>query len=284
MKHSYLFLLFLILTKNLLATDDAYILYNKDGKKSSYQKLLQAASKADIILFGELHNNPICHWMQLKLTSDLHAVHQDNLVLGAEMFEADDQLVLNEYLNDFISDKTFKEESKQWNNFNTDYKPLVDFAKKNNLPFIATNIPRRYANIVFKRGLASLDSIDKAALQWICPLPFAFDGELDCYKNISKAAMHGSQNMALAQAIKDATMAYFIQKNMNESSVFLHFNGSYHSNYHESIAWYLRKYFPEINIVVIASHEADNIEIFDPSHQDMGDYILYTPSKMTKTY
>ena len=47
--------------------------------------------------------------------------------------------------------------ARLWNNFKTDYKPLVDFAKDNNLKFIATNIPRRFASLVFKGGFEVLE-------------------------------------------------------------------------------------------------------------------------------
>ena len=62
---------------------EAYQLYNKKGRKVSFKKLIKSVKEKDIILFGELHDNPIAHWMQLKLTQQLHA--ENELVLGAEM-------------------------------------------------------------------------------------------------------------------------------------------------------------------------------------------------------
>jgi len=49
----------------------AYQLFTVKGKRTSYRKLLKHAKKADIILFGEEHNNPIAHWLQYELTRDL---------------------------------------------------------------------------------------------------------------------------------------------------------------------------------------------------------------------
>ncbi|TAF00991.1 MAG: hypothetical protein EAZ80_03290, partial [Runella slithyformis] len=66
---------------------------------------------------GEYHNNPICHWLQLKLTKDLFKQKGENLVLAAEMFETDNQLVLNEYLSGFIKETNFEKEAKLWSNF-----------------------------------------------------------------------------------------------------------------------------------------------------------------------
>ena len=179
------FLLLTVLTG--FSGKEAYTLYDADGKKIHYQSLLDKASEADVILFGELHNNPICHWLQYELTADLYEIKKDQLILGAEMFETDDQVILDEYLGGKISEKTFKDEAKEWTNYQTDYKPLVDFAKQNKIPFVATNIPRRYANMVFNRGIKSLDSLSTQAKSWICPLPFPYDSNLACYKNIAKA-------------------------------------------------------------------------------------------------
>ena len=66
-----------------------YQLFDKNGKKVSYKKLIKSAEKAEVLLFGEHHNNSIVHWLQLELTKDLYEKKQ--LVLGAEMLEADNQ-------------------------------------------------------------------------------------------------------------------------------------------------------------------------------------------------
>jgi uncharacterized iron-regulated protein len=260
-------------------------LYDAKGKETTYDKMLKAAQEADIVLFGELHDNPICHWLQIELTKDLYDLKKDKLVLGAEMFEADDQVVINEYLAGKISDKTLKEEVKLWPNFKTDYKPLLDLAKSKNLNFVAANIPRRYANMVYLKGLAQLDSLDTEAKKWIAPLPIKYDGNLKCYKDIyASAGGHGGENLPKSQAIKDATMAHFILKNWSKGKTFIHYNGSYHSNNHEGIEWYLKQANPSLKIMVIAATEQDNVAVLDKESMDAGDIIICTPSGMTKTH
>ncbi len=123
----------------------AYQLFDRDGQPASYDELLNAAAASDIVLFGELHNNPISHWLQLELSTDLHAHAGTDLVLGAEMFEADNQVILDEYFSGLIMERHFTSEARLWNNYDTDYRPLVELARENSLAFIATNIPRRYA-------------------------------------------------------------------------------------------------------------------------------------------
>ncbi len=264
---------------------EAYIIYDSKGKKTDYNQLLVEAKKADIILFGELHDNPICHWLQKELTQDVFADKKEKLTLGAEMFEADDQIALNEYLAGKLSEKTLKDEVKLWTNFGTDYKPLLDFAKTNKLKFVAANIPRRYANLVYSKGIAVLDSIDVEAKKWIAPLPFKYDGSLKCYKDIfENAGGHGGENLPKSQAIKDATMAYFILKNWSKGQTFIHYNGAYHSNNHQGIEWYLKQQNPDLKILVISSTEQNDINQLESESNDSGDFIICTPSSMTKTY
>lgn len=134
-----------------------YTLFDAKGRKVSYEKMIRQLKDKDIVLFGEFHNNAIAHWLQLAVTKDLHANRQ--MVLGAEMFEADNQDALNNYLSGKLSAKGLDSNARLWKNYPTDYAPLVNYAKANNIPFIATNIPRKYAALVNKGGFGKLDSI-----------------------------------------------------------------------------------------------------------------------------
>ena len=138
-------------------SNPVYQFYGKEGKECSYNHMLNQLSAADVVLFGELHDNAVVHLLQFEMTRDLFEARNGNLTLGAEMFEADNQLILDEYLAELITETKFEEEARLWKNYTTDYKPLVLFAKENKLAFIATNIPRRYANSVFKQGVDVLD-------------------------------------------------------------------------------------------------------------------------------
>jgi uncharacterized iron-regulated protein len=263
----------------------AYQLFDNNGRESGYEKMLRDAKKADIILFGELHNNSVCHWLETELSKDLYSEKKSELILAAEMFEADDQIPIDEYLSGKLSEKTFKDEVKLWSNYFNDYKPLLDFAKENHLRFVAANIPRRYANLVYNKGLQQLDSLDPEAKKWITPLPMKYDGSLKCYRDIYESAGgHGGENLPKSQAVKDATMAYFILKNYSKGKLVLHFNGSYHSNFHQGIEWYLKQLRPDLKIFTIGATEQENIDTLAKASIGMADYIICNPSAMNKSY
>ena len=48
----------------------AFQLYNNMGKKVSYKKLINKVKSADVVLFGEYHDNPISHWLEFELAKD----------------------------------------------------------------------------------------------------------------------------------------------------------------------------------------------------------------------
>jgi uncharacterized iron-regulated protein len=289
MRKSILLILGVFLLGAAMKSDkQAYQFFDLKGKNAGYKEVLNAALGSDIVFFGELHDSPICHWLELEITTDLYAEKKENLIIGAEMFESDNQLLLDEYLSGKIKERNFEEEAKLWKNYKTDYKPLVKFALENKIPFIATNVPRRYAALVNKNGLMALDSLTYEAKSYLPPLPIAFDPELKGYVELvemmKEAGGHDTLNIAKAQAIKDATMAYFILQNWQDGKVFIHYNGTYHSNNFEGIVWYIRQAKPDLKILTIASVEQDSLNELIEENLNLADYTLCIPSSMSKTY
>ncbi|HLP63398.1 ChaN family lipoprotein [Flavobacterium sp.] len=261
----------------------AYQLFDKNGKKTTYTKLLKATLNTQVVLFGEYHNNSIVHWLQLELTKDV--AEKKPVVLGAEMLEADNQKQLNAYLKGEINQKQLDSTARLWPNYKTDYKPLVDFAKDNNITFIATNIPRRYASMVSKKGFEAMETLTDEEKSWIAPQPIPYDANLPGYVEMMKMmGEHTSPNMPKAQASKDATMGYFIYKNLKDNSVFIHYNGTYHSDNFEGISWYLLQQNPDLKIITIATVEQKDLSKLENEHYNKADFILVIDEDATKTY
>jgi uncharacterized iron-regulated protein len=277
-----------IITVSFAQDKPAYKLYNAQGKDLKYSRMLKNLEQADIIFFGELHDNPIVHWLQLELTRDLYRIKGDRLVLGAEMFESDNQLLLDEYLSGIITEEKFEDEARLWDNYKTDYKPLLKFAYESNLSFIATNVPRRYANLVYREGFGGLDSLSGEGKRLIPPLPIPYDPELPGYKSMLAMGQmgpgHAGDNLPRAQAIKDATMAHFILMHWSPGKTFLHFNGAYHSDNKEGIVWYVRKLRDDLTIMTITSVLQENTDSLEVVSVDKADFVIVVPSSMTRTY
>jgi uncharacterized iron-regulated protein len=261
----------------------AYILYNSEGKKVSYNKMIKQLAKKDIVLFGEFHNNAISHWLELAVAKDLS--EKRNLTFGAEMFEADNQQALNDYLAGKITAKGLDSSARLWSNYKTDYSPIVNFAKEKNAPFIATNIPRRHASLVSKKGFEALDTLSTLEKKWIAPLPMDYDAQLPGYvKMIEMMGGHGGPNMPKAQASKDATMAYFILQNFKPGNLFIHYNGSFHSENYDGINWYLKRKQPDLKYATITTVSQKNIKELLAENKGKADYIICVDEDMTNTY
>ena len=284
MKKYLLTLLLVFITVTLFAqSKPAYVLYNAEGKKVSYKKMIRQLAQKDIVLFGEFHNNPISHWLELSVAKDI--AEKKEVVFGAEMFEADNQQQLNDYLSGKLSAKGLDSSARLWKNYKTDYAPLVDLAKEKKAAFIATNIPRSYASLVFKRGFEALDTISANAKKWMAPLPMDYDSTLPGYVNMVKnMGGHGGPNLPKAQASKDATMAYFILQNLQPGKIFIHFNGAYHSENYDGINWYLKRKRPDIAIGTITTVSQKDLKKLLEENKGKADFIICVDEDMTSTY
>jgi uncharacterized iron-regulated protein len=280
--HIFLTALF-ISALSLAQEGQPYRLYTKEGKETTYKKMLKAAGDTEVVLFGEQHDNSLIHWLQLELTKDLS--EKKSLVLGAEMIERDNQKQLDQYLRGEIDQKAFDTLARLWPNHKTDYKPLVDFAKEKHYPFIATNIPRRYASKVYKGGFEALDALTTEEKTWIAPLPITYDATLPGYvKMLEMAGGHAGDNLPKAQAMKDATMGYFIAQNLKPNTIFIHFNGTYHSDNFEGINWYLKKVRPGVKVLTIAAVSQKDISKIEKEYLNLADFIIVVDEDMTKTF
>lgn len=284
---------FLILSSINLASAQnkpAYQLFKSNGKAANYEKMIKDLAECDMVFFGEYHNNPISHWLQLEMSESFFKIKGEKLFFGAEMFENGNQLVLDEYLKDFYpEDKMLPEITQLWSNYKTDYKPLVNFAKDHNLRFIATNIPRRYASMLHKKGMDALKELSPEALAMIGPdLETFFDPTVKAYAEMAdKMGGHIPENMLniqIAQASKDATMAHFSLKNFSPGDLLFHFEGAYHSNYKQGIIWWINKIQPGINmksITTVMQSEWDEMSKEDKA--EIATYIIVVANNMTMT-
>lgn len=262
----------------------AFQLYTKEGKKTSFKKLIKNALEQDVVLFGELHNSAIAHWLQLELVKALY--ERDSIAIGAEMFEADNQDELDAYLAGEIDVKAFDTLARLWSNYQTDYRPIVDFAKEHGIPFVASNIPRRYASQVYHKGLESLDTLSSEEKAWIAPLPIAYDPNLPGYKEMMKMMPgHANENFPKAQAIKDATMAYFMYQEMARTGhLMIHLNGAFHSNNFDGIYWYLKKLNQSINVGTITTVLQKDVTKLLEENEGLADFIIVVDEDVTSTY
>ena len=287
------FLLLGSLTSFTLRGDrPAYRLFTAAGRPADYDQMLQELAQADVVLFGEQHNDALAHWLELQVAKDLLKLKKPGqLVVGMEMFERDVQPLVAQYAAGALADTAFEHQARPWPNYATDYRPLVQFARENHVPVIGTNAPRPFARVVAQRSLTALDKLPAADRALLAPLPLQVDYDLPGYKNMAamfggagSAHGGGAQNIIQAQALKDATMAHFIVASRQPGQTLLHLNGSYHSDHHDGITAFLRQYAPKLRVQTISVVTQEQLQTLAKEQLNIADYVVVVPTDAAKTY
>jgi len=267
-----------------------YKIYSTSQQKLvSADEVIAGMDKADVLFFGEEHNDSTCHVLESLLLQKLAARYPGKAALSMEMFETDCQNVLNEYLAGLIREKNFTTEGRAWKNYK-DYRPMIEFAKAGQIPVVAANAPNRYVNMVNRMGLSSLDKLDKTGKAWLPPLPIdtATGAYYDKFLEImgGHGAM-GSMQMYQAQNVWDATMGWSIARFLKKHHGYKVFqvNGGFHSQEKLGAAAQLKRYDKKARIVNIACFSDDSYDNPDWSkYSKDNDYIILTDPKLPKTY
>ena len=285
----WIVMLMMSMTTYAQKTPEIYRIFDAQGKEVSYEKMIKTVSATDVVFFGEIHNCVISHWMELKVLETLAETNK-KLKVGMEMLEADNQLIIDEYTSSTISSDRFEEECRLWPNYSTDYEPLVYYAKRHHLPLIATNVPRRYASVVKEKGLAFLDSLSADAKRYLPKLPIKYVENENAQAGFALMGLLGKaketepQLMAQAQAIKDATMGWFIAQNLKKGEQMIHFNGTYHSDARNGIIPYLLEYRPKTTISTIRAIRQEEIDKIEEDYLGLADFYICITEDMNMSY
>ena len=283
-------LTFLLALMALMAgaqSKQVYSIYTSEGKETDYGRMMQVLYKADVVFIGETHNCPVAHWMEYEITSDIIRKSSKGLILGAEMFETDNQLLVDESTKGLISSDKFEAEAKLWDNYWTDYASLLYLAREHSLKFVATNVPRRYASFVKENGLEALQNLSDDAKCLMAPLPIPFDKEAQDeamfgFMQMVGGKKSGNSYFAEAQAVKDATMAWFIARNFDRK--FIHYNGNFHSDNKGGIIPYLEQSLPGKIVVTICCVRQDDLRSLYKENHGRADFIVVAPTDFPMSY
>lgn len=286
---SLILLLALPIFVNAQDLSQHYKVYDvKKQKTINLDDIVADMAKAEVLFFGEEHNDSIGHYLEVTLFKKLAAAYQNKVGLTLEMFHTDVQPVINEYLAGIITEKNFIKESRAWNNYK-DYKPMIEFAKNEGIVVIGGNAAARYSNSVTKNGLEILSKLPASSKQFLPPN--AVDTLTGRYyeKFMDLLGGHGMGAMKVYQTQNfwDATMAWSIAKfaKENKGKKIFQVNGRFHSD--EKLGTYaqLQKLAPKLKALNVASFAAEDFE--NPNwekYQNLGDYVIVTDPKVKKSF
>jgi uncharacterized iron-regulated protein len=267
-----------------------YKIYNTATQKTAtVADIIGNMAKADVLFFGEEHNDSTGHLLELEFFTQLAQQYPGKTALSMEMFTTDCQLVLNEYLNGFIREKNLVSDARTWPNYK-DYRPLVELAKQSQIPVVAANAPSRYTNMVTRSGLNSLQQLDAQAKGYLPPLPIdtATGAYYDKFAKImgGHAAMAGIQ-IYQSQNLWDATMGWSIAKFYKKHTDFkiMQINGGFHSEEKMGAVAQLKKYAPKARVITIGAYADESFDNPDwAKFSKLADYIILTDARLPKSF
>lgn len=251
-----------------------YKIYSTSLKKEvAIADIINVVTPGQVLIFGEQHDDSIGHLLEKNIFAALNDRFGKDLILSMEMFHRDVQYIVNEYLAGQISEKNFIKESRAWDTYKTDYKPTVELAKEKQLQVVAANAPSRYTNLVTRKGLEALNSLDKEVKKkYIAPLPV--DTLTGIYYDKFLEAMGGhttpGMNLYQSQNFWDATMSYAIAQAMkkHKKAVVFQMNGRFHSEYNSGLAGRLERVYKK---------KVTTISCFSPEDFDAPKWAEYAP-------
>ncbi|MDZ7815132.1 MAG: ChaN family lipoprotein [Planctomycetota bacterium] len=161
----------------------------KKGEFISRRELAARMSASDVVFVGENHEFELGHRAELMLLQVMDE-STGTPALSLEMFERDVQDHLNDYLAGRIDESAFMKNSRAWPNYVRDYKPLVEYARRNSLPVTSVECPRRLAMKVAMRGIEGLTAEER---KWVAKELYAPEGPYkERFEETMKALMaHG---------------------------------------------------------------------------------------------
>ncbi|TGM01503.1 ChaN family lipoprotein [Leptospira jelokensis] len=226
------------------------IVRSKTLETVTIDEILKEIPKVDVIVLGEEHDNSDLHRFYETLFQKTLSV--SSISLSLEMLEKDQQMVVDEFLFGTISESQFLNSIVHWKNFKSDYLPLVKTAKENHCAVVAANPPRRYVNLISKKGLLAYRDFSKTALSFL-PQAYTIEKFLSMEYKQRLSALFGSQEhnshhkinvefMILSQATWDQGMAEAISAEIHRSGKkVLHLNGRFHSDRNGGVVSRLRE-------------------------------------------
>ena len=285
-------------------TGEHYKIYSVEkGKEVKLKDIIKAMKNADVLFFGEEHNDSVGHYLEHTIFRMLHEKYDDKVTLSLEMFDRDVQTIMDEYLKHDIRERNFKKDARVWSNYG-DYRPMVEYAKENALDVVCANASSRYTNLAGRKGQEALMALSDDAKRYIAPLPYEVASGAYYDKLVSfmggnphdtsdstkqaQATMHfGGFDLITAQSLWDATMAWSIASylSQNEGMKVFQVNGRFHSDEGFAIVTQLKNYRPDLRSLVISSGSEDDFDEPDWSkYVQQGDFIIITDPNVPRTY
>jgi len=309
--------------------DSAYVageyrVFTGAGEPASLDDIVAEMGPSRVVFVGETHDDPTGHMLEAELLRRAYEAYgapgsnegaPRPVALSLEFFQRDAQPVLDEYLAGLITEEAFRIDSRPWSRYETDYRPLIEFSKKNGLSVIAANSPRRYATRVTMNGRESLYDLSADALASLAPLPYGQPSKeyrdqwvqvisevmeeegMRCGLPIPEPTGEGSVhsrapvgshdnmgNQLHSQVLWDATMAHWISEYLarEPDALVIHMVGGFHVARGTGTPEHLEAYRPGTARLIVLLRPVEDMDTFEPAPDgEWGDFVIQTDEART---
>ena len=134
------------------------------GNQQMLSELTGQLGDKRAIFVGEVHDRLEHHQNQLRIIQDMYARYPD-LAIGVEYFQQPFQSYLDDYIAGRIDEKEMLIKTEYFKRWQLDYRllqPIFKFAREKHIPVLALNISDEIHNKVFRNGMKSLSSQERA--------------------------------------------------------------------------------------------------------------------------
>ena len=200
--------------------EEGTILSGSTGQAIEYEGLIAELAAVRVVYIGEMHTDRSHHEIQLRIVESLKEEWQ-NMRIAMEMFAYTYQDVLDRWSAGELDRESFLEKTQWYANWRFDfslYEDILNFARDENIPIAALNIPFHIPAKVRVGGIENLLNIDKAFL------PETVDTTNEAHRSHTEPIFnhHRFSETARfaffyeAQCVWEDTMAESISRNLNE--------------------------------------------------------------------
>jgi uncharacterized iron-regulated protein len=253
-----------------------------NGARLDMPALLDALAKQEVVFFGESHLDETTHRLELAVYEGLIERTGGKVVLAMEMFERDVQPTLDKYLAGEIDEAGFVHAARAWSNYRTGYRALIETAKRQGLPVVASNAPaalRRSVGFGGPEALAKLPPEKRALLpEKLLPNTEAYWERFERVVRGHMGMIAGTtpeKRLTSGQSLWDNSMGESCVRALaaHPGHVVLHINGGFHSQYREGAVTQLLARRPDTRVAVLEAVAVTDLPGVAAFKSDRADYL-----------
>jgi len=247
----------------------------------SVKEVADAIVDADVVALGELHQTPDIHKTHHELIVALYE-RRPNMVIAMEMFERDVQNVLLQYLNGLIDEAEFRAAARPWPDYARDYRPVIEFAKQNQIIVLAANAPTPLARKAATEGLSSVFGDANLARETTAPKDDYWDSFCEMMDgHVGMLGPDGMERYYVAQCLKDDTMAEAItdhlqkRREQQDEPLAILICGRMHSDHGRGTVARIKSRMPDLTVRVLSAETVEDLDagLYD-SPPGVADYVI----------